>query len=94
METKMNPRPVDFKFSNYISQGFDLLKANFMPIFLATLCTILMSIIPFCGVVAEQFGGEDEMAGRGDGQKLGQPLDDAEEHGGEYVHLGLDLRQR
>lgn len=52
METKMNPRPVDFKFSNYISQGFDLLKANFMPIFLATLCTILMSIIPFCGVVA------------------------------------------
>lgn len=52
METKMNPRPVDFKFSNYISQGFDLLKANFMPVFLATLCSILMSIIPFCGVVA------------------------------------------
>ena len=52
METLMTPRKVDFKFGNYISQGFDLLKANFMPIFLATLFTILMSIIPFCGVPA------------------------------------------
>lgn len=52
MNTLMTPRKVDFKFGEYISQGFDLLKTNFMPIFLATLCTFLMSIIPFCGVVA------------------------------------------
>lgn len=52
METQLKSRPVDFKFGEYISQGFDLLKANFMPIFLATLCTFLMSIIPFCGVPA------------------------------------------
>lgn len=52
MKQQLQPRKVDFKFSEYISQGFELLKANFMPIFLATLCTFLMSIIPFCGVPA------------------------------------------
>ncbi len=52
METLVTPRKVNFKFGDYISQGFDLLKANFMPIFLATLFTLLMAIIPFCGAVA------------------------------------------
>ncbi|MCG2794022.1 MAG: hypothetical protein L6262_10805 [Weeksellaceae bacterium] len=52
METLMTPKPVYFKFSQYINQGFELLKANFMPIFLATLCTLVMSIIPFCNVLA------------------------------------------
>lgn len=49
----LNPKPVNFKFGEYISQGFDLLKANFGSIFLATLFTFLMSIIPFCGAVAQ-----------------------------------------
>lgn len=48
----LNPQPVNFKFGDYISQGFDLLKTNFGSIFLATLFTLLMSIIPFCGAVA------------------------------------------
>lgn len=52
MQAQIKPRKVDFKFSQYISQGFELLKGNFMPIFLATLCTLVMSIIPFCNVLA------------------------------------------
>jgi hypothetical protein len=32
-------------------------------------------------VEAEQVAGEDQVAGRGDGQELGQPLDDAEDGG-------------
>jgi hypothetical protein len=38
---------------------------------------------PLRGVVAEQLGGEDQVAGRGDGHELGQALDDAEQDGGE-----------
>ncbi len=42
----------------------------------------------------DQFGGEDQMAGRGDRQKLGHTLDDAEDDGGseqgvEHVLSGL-----
>jgi hypothetical protein len=42
----------------------------------------------------DQFGGEDQMAGRGDRQKLGYSLDDAEDDGGneqgvEHVVIGL-----
>ena len=42
----------------------------------------------------DQLGGEDQMAGRGDRQKLGQSLDDAEDDGGneqgvEHVVIGL-----
>jgi hypothetical protein len=32
-------------------------------------------------VEAEQVAGEDQVAGRGDGQEFGQPLDGAEDRG-------------
>ena len=38
---------------------------------------------PARGVVAEQFAGEDQMAGRGDRDELGDALDDAEQDDGE-----------
>ena len=34
---------------------------------------------PFVGLEAEQFGGEDQMAGRRDGQIFGDALDNAED---------------
>ena len=41
-------------------------------------------------VVAEQLGGEDQMAGRGDRDELGDALDDAEQDDGEdHVHKRL-----
>jgi hypothetical protein len=36
---------------------------------------------PFVRVEPEQVGGEDQMAGRGDGQEFGDALDDAEDQG-------------
>lgn len=35
MQAQIKPRKVDFKFSQYISQGFELLKGNFISVFCA-----------------------------------------------------------
>src|SRR6185437_13476138 len=39
--------------------------------------------LPLGGVEAQKLGGEDQVAGRGDGQELGDALDDAEDQGEE-----------
>ncbi|CAA7385894.1 hypothetical protein [Chryseobacterium fistulae] len=45
-------KPIDFKFNEYLSKGYELLKKDFGNIFLAVLFCIIMSIIPFCGFLA------------------------------------------
>ena len=44
-----NIHPVDFKFGNYISEGYDLYVKNFGKVLLAFFFLLIMSIIPFCG---------------------------------------------
>ncbi|SDE78754.1 hypothetical protein [Epilithonimonas hungarica] len=50
--SQLSPKPVQFKFGEYISQAIDLMKKDFGTIFLSFLCTIVLSIIPFCGLMA------------------------------------------
>lgn len=52
MQTQLKPRKVDFKFGEYISKAIDLMKKDFGTILLSFLCLMIMSIIPFCGMVA------------------------------------------
>jgi hypothetical protein len=52
METKLNIKQVDFKLSQYLNQGFEILKKDFGKYFVAFLFTLIMSIIPFCGFLA------------------------------------------
>jgi len=52
MNTHITAKPIDFKFGDYISKGFNLLKNNYGSVFLGFLVTLVMSIIPFCGLVA------------------------------------------
>ena len=52
METKLNIKPIDFKLSQYLNQGFEILKKDFGKYFVAFLFTMIMSIIPFCGLLA------------------------------------------
>ena len=52
METKLNIKQIDFKFSQYLNQGFEIFKKDFGKFFVAFLFVILMSIIPFCGLLA------------------------------------------
>ena len=52
METKLNIKAIDFKFSQYLSQGFEILKANFGKFFVGFIFTLILSIIPFCGLMA------------------------------------------
>lgn len=52
MKLNLNPKPVNFKFGEYINKGFELMKARFGDIFVGLLVTILMSIIPLCGMMA------------------------------------------
>ena len=49
---QINAKPVNFKFNEYLSNGYEFLKSNFGDIFLAFIFCIIMSIIPFCGLVA------------------------------------------
>jgi uncharacterized membrane protein len=49
---KINAKPVNFKMGEYISNGYEFLKSNFGSLFGAFLLTMLMSIIPFCGLLA------------------------------------------
>lgn len=52
MSTKLNPRQVDFKFGEYISKGIDLMKKDFGTVFLSFIFTMILAIIPFCGMMA------------------------------------------
>ena len=52
METKLNSKPIDFKLSQYLSQGFEILKKDFGKFFLGFIFTLIMSIIPFCSFLA------------------------------------------
>lgn len=52
MSTQLIAKKVDFKFGIYISQAIDLMKNNFGTVFLAFIFAMIMSIIPFCGLMA------------------------------------------
>lgn len=52
MQAQLKPRKVNFKFGEYISQAIDLMKKDFGVIFLSFLCLMILSIIPFCGILA------------------------------------------
>lgn len=43
-----NFRGINFRFSDYISEGYNFYRANFSKIFVASLLVILISLIPFC----------------------------------------------
>jgi len=49
MNVNFNAKPINFKLSDYISKGFELLKKDFGNILVASLFCIIMSNIPFCG---------------------------------------------
>jgi hypothetical protein len=50
--TNLNAKPVNFKMGEYINNGYTFLKSNFGDIFVAFLLCFVMSIIPFCGLLA------------------------------------------
>lgn len=52
MEIKLNMRPIDFKFSQYLSQAFEILKKDYGKFFLGFLFTLILSVIPFCSFLA------------------------------------------
>ncbi|WP_426274720.1 hypothetical protein ACN9MN_10755 [Chryseobacterium sp. S-02] len=52
MNVNLAPKPINFKFGEYINKGFELLKKDFGSVFVGFLVTFLMSIIPFCGILA------------------------------------------
>ncbi|BAP33843.1 uncharacterized protein CHSO_4806 [Chryseobacterium sp. StRB126] len=52
MNVNLKPKPINFKFGPYINSGFEFLKKDFGNIFVAFLVCIIMSIIPFCGMLA------------------------------------------
>lgn len=52
MNVNLSPKPVNFKMSQYLSEGLELLKKDFVNIALATFLCLIMSIIPFCGFLA------------------------------------------
>jgi len=52
MKVNLTPKPVNFKLGEYINKGFELLKKDFGNIFVACLVCLIMSIIPFCGLLA------------------------------------------
>jgi len=52
MNVNLVPKPINFKLSDYINKGLELLKKDFGNIFVAFLVCLLMSIIPFCGLLA------------------------------------------
>lgn len=52
MNVNLIPKPINFKFGEYINKGFELMKKDFGSVFVGFLVTFLMSIIPFCGLLA------------------------------------------
>ncbi|RKS96738.1 hypothetical protein [Chryseobacterium defluvii] len=49
---KATARPIDFKFNDYLNKGYELLKKDFGNFFLAFIFCMVLSIIPFCGLMA------------------------------------------
>ncbi|MDH6251455.1 magnesium-transporting ATPase (P-type) [Chryseobacterium sp. H1D6B] len=49
---QIKAKPVQFKFNEYLSKGFELLKKDFGNFILAYIFCAVMSIIPFCGLLA------------------------------------------
>lgn len=49
---KISAKPINFKFNDYLSNGYEFLKNNFGNLFVAFLLCIVMSIIPFCSFLA------------------------------------------
>ncbi|WP_261510358.1 hypothetical protein [Chryseobacterium paludis] len=45
-------KPIEFKLSEYLNKGFELLKKDFGNFMVAYILCIVMSIIPFCGLLA------------------------------------------
>lgn len=52
MNVNLAPKPINFKFGEYINKGFELLKKDFGNVFVGFLMCFIMSIIPFCGLLA------------------------------------------
>ena len=52
MQSNLNLKPINFQFGEYISKGFELLKNNFGNVFVGFLVVSVMSIIPFCSLLA------------------------------------------
>ncbi|RZJ38724.1 MAG: hypothetical protein EOO18_02625 [Chryseobacterium sp.] len=52
MEAQLNPRTVNFKFGEYISKAINLMQKDFVTFLLSFLCLMLLSLIPFCGMMA------------------------------------------
>lgn len=52
MKVNLTPKPINFKLGEYINKGVELLKKDFGNIFVAFLVCFIMSIIPFCGLLA------------------------------------------
>lgn len=51
MDINLKPKPINFKFGEYINKGIELLKKDFGNVFVAFLVCVVMSIIPFCGLL-------------------------------------------
>ncbi len=51
MDVNLKPKPINFKFGEYINKGLELLKKDFGNVFIAFLLCMVMSIIPFCGLL-------------------------------------------
>jgi len=49
---KINAKPVNFKLGDYISDGYEFYKANFGNLLGAFFLAMIMSIIPFCRLLA------------------------------------------
>lgn len=45
-------KPIDFKLNEYLNKGFELLKKDFGNFLVAYIFCMVMSIIPFCGLLA------------------------------------------
>nr|WP_315027440.1 hypothetical protein [uncultured Chryseobacterium sp.] len=52
MKVNLTPKPINFKLGEYINKGFELLKKDFGNVFVGFLVCLVMSIIPFCGLLA------------------------------------------
>lgn len=47
-----NPKQIEFKFGDYISQGFELFKKDIWNFVVAYIFVMIMSMIPFCNIMA------------------------------------------
>ncbi|WP_267404773.1 MULTISPECIES: hypothetical protein [unclassified Chryseobacterium] len=49
--TELNAKPINFKFGEYLSNGFEFLKNNFGNLLLAVIFCFIMAFIPLCGML-------------------------------------------